>query len=101
MRRHIVKADNVLIAIESGEVKAGRFIIAAEGNRECDAREEGVIEAMGAMAFADYPEEEKYQVGDKVLITRYSGKTCGKYEDGLERRVIIDTGILAQIVDIE
>lgn len=100
--RHKVKADNVLLKIETGEIKSkGGIIVAAASNRECDAREIATIEQMGNQAFADYDEEEKYQVGDKVLISRYSGKTCGTYEDGLERRVIVDTGCLAEVIETE
>ncbi len=98
--RHKVMVENVLLKMDTGEIKSeGGLILATAESREAMAREEAIIEQVGSTAFEDYPEDEKPKVGDKVVISRYSGKSLGKYEDGLERRVIADTGILAVILE--
>lgn len=85
--------------IKEEEKSAGGIIIGKIVAREKDATEDCVIEQMGMEAFNDLHEEERnlFKVGSKVFISRYSGKTCGTYPDGDERRVISSTGILALI----
>jgi len=98
--RHSTFGSNVIIKIETGEVKIGSFVVATENSREAVAREEAIIESFGEAAFDDLSPENRPVVGDKVVIAKYSGKTLGKYEDGLERRVIADTGILAKVLEV-
>ncbi len=97
--KHSTFGSNVILKIETGEIKVGSFVIATEGSREAVAREEAILESCGEHAFDDLSPENRPSVGDKVIIARYSGKTLGKYEDGLERRVIADTGILAKVIE--
>lgn len=106
MKKFIPLGPNLIIKIETGEVKTeSGIIIEAEGTRACTAREEAVIEEVGVDAFSDliyaahkqgidpvYP-----KVGDRVAIPRYEGNTvlaARDSDDKLERRVIQDTRIL-------
>ena len=101
--RHEVFGPNVLISVDDGEIKTeSGFIIAAANSREAQgmAREEGIIEQLGDCAFDDIQPDRRPKIGDRVVIARYSGKTLGKYEDNRERRVVVDTGILAKIIEV-
>ncbi len=102
--RHRVMMDNVLLAIDSGEIRSeGGIVIETANSRAAQgiARDEGVIESIGKEAFGDYSDEERPKVGDRVLIPRYSGTTAGKYEDDKERRIVQDTSILAIIEEVQ
>ncbi len=97
MKTYKALGPNLIIKVESGEVKTkSGFIIAAEGTREAEAREEAIIEQVGTDAFDDL-DGVVPAVGDSVVIARYDGKSLGKFKDGFERRVIQDTRILAII----
>ncbi len=101
-KRHRVLGPNVLIAVDDGEIKTeSGFIIATSTSREAAglAREEGILEQVGESAFDDLEPANRPKIGDKVATARYSGKTLGKYEDGKERRVLQDTGVLAIILE--
>lgn len=97
-KTHETFGDNVILKMETGEIKsAGGIVLATETSREAMAREEGVIESHGEHAFSDL--QNKPKIGDTVIIARYSGKTLGKYDDGFERRVISDVTILARVIN--
>lgn len=98
-KSHKTFGPNIIIKMETGEIKVGSFVIASETSREATAREEAVIESVGEDAFSDILEENRPKVGDKIVIARYSGKSLGTYPDGLERRVLVDTGVLAIVIE--
>lgn len=97
MRTYKALGSNLIIKVENGEVKTkSGFIIAAEGTRESQAREEGIIEQVGEDAFNDLGKVVP-KAGDRVVIARYDGKSLGKFNDGFERRILKDTSALAII----
>lgn len=98
--KHTCFGGNVIIKIDTGDItSAGGIVIGTAESREAAAREEAIIESVGEDAFDDLI-KDKPKIGDKVVISKYSGKTLGKYPDGFERRVIADTGILARIDEV-
>lgn len=99
-RQYKVCKEFVLIRMVRKEKVSEGGIILEVTSREIDGTEEGYIEAMGEDAFNDYSENEKFVVGDKVMIKRYSGNIINyTFEDKEERRIIVDTGILAKIIE--
>lgn len=100
--RYVVKGDDVLLTVDKREkTTASGLVYQLDASREANANEEATIIQKGALAFKYLPEEERYKVGDRVAITRYSGKVLGVSPEGLDYVCIIDTGIHAEIVDDE
>jgi co-chaperonin GroES (HSP10) len=86
---------NLIIRCDVSEKKSsGGIIIAAEGTRDAQAPEEGIVESLGEHAFDDL--DVKPIIGDRVVIARYDGKVVEDRKDlGYELRLIADTRILA------
>lgn len=104
MKKFIPLGPNVIVRIETGEIKsAGGIIMAAEGTRDCTAREECIIEERGESSFDDLLEENRPKIGDTVIIARYDGNTVQRSQDSSdnkERRVVQDTRVMCIIKEV-
>lgn len=82
------------------EVKSAGGIILDVAEREIDARQEGIILDIGPKCFFDTDGAGELKVGDKVLFSRYAGKTCSRL-NGSEVRVMRDIDIMCVIEEEE
>lgn len=76
--------------VTQGGIVLARSVVEAEQTAEVNA----TLVAVGGSAFDDWKDGRKPQVGDKVMVAKYSGVLC-KGKDGKEYRVINDKDILA------
>ena len=80
--------DRVLIEIPKQDERTKGGILLPDEIREDRARREcrAVILAMGSVAFADLPEDDRPEIGDIALIPRHAGRYYeheGKTDFGL------------------
>ena len=89
----------VLVKPEEVEEKTagGIYIPEQAKDKEKFAKQEGVLIAVGAIAFSDPDWLDKPKVGSRVLYDRYAGCTV-KGKDGVEYRLINDKEIGAVLV---
>lgn len=102
MRTYKPVREKVIVRVEKKEKISAGGIVMETSEREQDAREEGVIVAIGDRAFFDTDQiGEVLSVGDRVLFSRYAGKTC-EFEPGtrVELRVMKDIDILCKIEEV-
>ena len=96
----VVKGNDVQLILDKSEkTSKGGIIFDIGTGREKEGIERGVIAQMGASAFEHLEPEERYKVGDKVVITRYAGKYLGIDADELTRVKVCDTDIHALVLD--
>ncbi len=89
--------DKIIIEVDSGEEKSkGGLIIAAEGSLESQARDSGIVLAIGKSCFSD-GEPEDLVVGNKVSFPRYAGKILERLQGGKTIQAIRDIDILCII----
>lgn len=85
----------LVLPITVEEVTAGGIIMPSQVvDAEQIAATEGTLVAAGGMAFDDWKDARKPQVGDKLLIAKYAGVTY-KGRDKREYRILNDKDILA------
>ena len=89
----------VLVKPEEVEekTKGGIYIPEQAKDKEKFAKQEGVLIAVGAIAFTDPDWLERPRVGDRVLYDKYAGCTV-KGKDGENYRIINDKEIGAVLV---
>lgn len=103
MKKRIYKPirERVIVRVDKTELKSDGGIILEASEREKDAREFGTVLALGSRVFFDTDGiQEELKIGDKVLFSRYAGKTCEKV-NGIEIRVMKDIDICCIIEEIE
>lgn len=91
----------VLIAPKKVEEKTqgGIYLPDQARDKERFAMQEGVLVAVGALAFTEPNWLEKPKVGDTVMFDRYAGGLI-KGRDGEEYRLINDKEISARIREV-
>ena len=84
-----------------GKTEAG-IIVATSGQleREQLAQTEGIVVALGALAFKGWEAEDLPKIGDTVVFTRYAGM-MREGEDELQYRLIIDEDVKAIVIKKE
>jgi len=89
----------VLVRPEEVDEKTagGLYIPVQTKDKEKFAKQEGVLIAVGAIAFTEPDWLERPKAGDRVLYDRYAGSTV-KGKDGVEYRLINDKEIGAVLV---
>lgn len=93
--------EKILVRVEKNEAVSAGGIVLVQKESEVDHKEEGIIIELGSRVFYDTPGVEKaVKVGDRVLFSRYAGKTC-KRERDIEYRVMKDIDILCVITEEE
>lgn len=95
----------VIIKVENSELmkkaEVGRIILTEETkDKEKGAQQEATIVSCGPAAFQgpDY-EGTCVDIGDKVLVTRYSGEARDDIEEGFLYRVINDEDVLCKLIE--
>ena len=79
------------------KTKGGIYLPETTKDKEKFAKQEGILIAVGAIAFTDPDWLDRPKVGDKVLYDRYAGCTV-QGKDGNEYRLIADKEIGAVIL---
>lgn len=90
----------LLLPKQIEETTEGGIIVATatQLDREQLAQTEGVVVAMGAMAFQDWEAEDLPKIGDTVVFTKYAGMMRNG-EDNLQYRLIIDEDVRAIVAN--
>lgn len=95
--RLLVKPDRVEEVDDhfASAKRAGIIIADNERKREQAAIDTGVVVSMGETVFKDFGTDPWCQVNDKVIFTRYGGKSI-KDTDGTEYVIINDEDVVGK-----
>lgn len=96
--RVIIKVENSDLVKKAS--KGGIILTEETKDKETSAQQEAIIVSCGPAAFKgpDY-DGTSVLVGDKVLVTRYSGEARDDIEEGFLYRVINDEDVLCKLIE--
>lgn len=98
MKKYRPIRDRVVIRVDKVEKVSAGGIILGDNETERDSREEGIVLALGSTVYYDTPEvKDEVKVGDRVMFSKYAGKTCGKDEDGFPIVAMRDIDIICVV----